>query len=323
MLDDFKLTQALVYNILINSIKNDKISHAYLFEINGGLDEYNMINAFVKTLACPQHYTNNNKCSNCNICSRIDSNNYTEINYIEPEGLLIKKEQLLNIQDEYNKIGIEGKYRIYIVKECEKMNKQTANSILKFLEEPVPNVIAILVTSNINKVLDTIISRCQHIKLYKEEKNKSTKENICNLICKTKADKENFILNTENQEIGNNIVNFIIFYEKNKLNTLIYIKEKWNDIYNTRELVDNALNLMTIFYFDALKFKFDIENYFFVDYLDALKFVASVNSEKDIIHKLEILIKNREYLKCNLNLNLLINRLIIEFGGEFCGNCSS
>lgn len=322
MLDDFKENQELVYNILTNSIKNNKISHAYLFEINGEVDDYNIIIAFAKALACPQHYTNNNKCGDCSICKRIELNNYTEINYIEPDGLLIKKEQLSSIQDEYNKIGIEGKYRIYIVKECEKMNKQTANSILKFLEEPVPNVIAILVTSNVNKVLDTIISRCQHIKLHKNYKVTSTIENICNLICKTEFDKENFMLNDENKKIGNNIVDFITYYEKNKLNTLIYIKEKWNDIYNTKELVDNALNLMIIFYFDVLKFKFNTNNYFFTDFKNDLNIVSSLNSEKDIIRKIEILIKNREYLKCNLNLNLLINRLLIEFGGEFCGNSS-
>lgn len=322
MLDDFKEKQELVYNILTNSIKNNKISHAYLFETNGEFDEYNMVIAFAKALACPKHYINNDKCGDCSICKRIELNNYTEINYIEPDGLLIKKDQLLSIQDEYNKMGIEGKYRIYIIKECEKMNKQTANSILKFLEEPVPNVIAILVTNNVNKVLDTIISRCQHIKLHKNNKVTSTIENICNLICKTEFDKENFMLNDENKKIGNNIVDFIIYYEKNKLNTLIYIKEKWNDIYNTKELVDNALNLMTIFYFDVLKFKFNINNYFFTDFKNYLNIVSSLNSEKDIVRKIEILIKNREYLKCNLNLNLLINRLLIEFGGEFCGNSS-
>ncbi len=320
MLDDFKEQQELIYNILINSINNNKVSHAYLFETNGELDEYNIIIAFAKSLICPQHYTNNKKCGDCTICKRIESNNYTELNFIEPDGLLIKREQLIKVQEEYNKIGIEGEYRIYIIKECEKMNKQTANSILKFLEEPVPNVIAILVTNNINKVLDTIISRCQHIKLHKNNKLTNTLENVCNLICKTKSDKENFILKEENQKIASNIVNFVTYYEKNKLNTLIYIKEKWNDLYNTKELVDNALNLMTIFYFDVLKLKFNTNNYFFNDFLDELKIVAFLNTEKDIIRKIEILIKNREYLKCNLNLNLLINRILIEFGGEIYGN---
>ena len=319
MLDDYKEEQELVYNVLINSMNNNKVSHAYLFETSGSLNDYNIVIAFAKSLICPYHYTNNQNCGNCTICKRIDSNNYMELNLIEPEGLLIKKEQLINIQDEYTKIGIEGERRVYIIKECEKMNKQTANSILKFLEEPVPNVIAILVTNNINKVLDTIISRCQHLKLQKNNILTNTLENISNLICKTKNDKENFILNEENQKIGSNIVNFIIYYEKNKLNTLIYIKEKWNDLYNTKELVDDSLNLMTIFYFDVLKLKFDINNYFFNDYIEELKLVSSLNTEEEIIRKIEIIIKNREYLKCNLNLNLLINRIVIEFGGENYG----
>ena len=323
MLDDFKEQQNLVYNVLINAVSNNKVSHAYLFETNGELDEYNIIFAFVKTLICPYHYTNNRKCGDCSICQRIESGNYMEVNIIEPEGLLIKKEQLKNLQEEYNKIGIESAYRIYIIKECEKMNKQTANSILKFLEEPVPNVIAILVTDNINKVLSTIVSRCQQIKLYKNVRVANTLENVCNLICKTKNDKENLILREENQKIVDNVINFITYYEKNKINTLIYLKEKWNNLYNTRESTDNFLNLMTIFYFDVLKLKFNINNYFFNDFLDELAFVSSRNTEKNILNKIEILITNREYLKYNLNLNLLISKMIIEFGGEIYGNSCS
>ena len=57
--------------------------------------------------------------------------------------------------------------RIYIIKDCDKMNKQASNSLLKFLEEPVPGIIAILMTNHIGKLLDTIISRCQLIRLHR------------------------------------------------------------------------------------------------------------------------------------------------------------
>ena len=59
MLDDYKEEQELVYNVLINSMNNNKVSHAYLFETSGSLNDYNIVIAFAKSLICPYHYTNN------------------------------------------------------------------------------------------------------------------------------------------------------------------------------------------------------------------------------------------------------------------------
>ena len=73
------------------------------------------------------------------------TSSYPEIKIIEPDGMWIKKEQLMELQEEFNKTAIEGSKRIYTILECEKLNKQAANSILKFLEEPNDDIIALLV----------------------------------------------------------------------------------------------------------------------------------------------------------------------------------
>lgn len=73
----------------------------------------------------------------------------------------------MDLQSEFSKKSIEGSKKVYIIKSADKMNIQTANSILKFLEEPIDEIIAILVVDNINLMLPTIISRCQVIKLNK------------------------------------------------------------------------------------------------------------------------------------------------------------
>ena len=96
---------------------------------------------------------------------------YPEIKIINPDGLWIKKEQLDEIQKEFSTKAVFGTKKIYIINEADKMNSSAANSILKFLEEPVPNIIAILVTNNIYQLLDTIISRCQVISLRKNKLN--------------------------------------------------------------------------------------------------------------------------------------------------------
>ena len=145
-------------------ISNNHISHAYLFEINNYEDDYKYISDFIKMILCNIKYEDIDS-SNNPIISLIDSNNYPDLRIIEPDGSTIKKSQLIELQKDYsNKSLLDGK-RIYIIKNAEKLNPASANTILKFLEEPEENIIAFLITDNRYHVLDTIISRCQILTL--------------------------------------------------------------------------------------------------------------------------------------------------------------
>ena len=93
MLKQYKDEQPVVYRILTNAIQNGKYSHAYLFETNGYYNSIPLVFSFVKMLLCPNK--NNENCSDCHICSMIDSGNFPEIKVIKPDGMWIKKEQLL------------------------------------------------------------------------------------------------------------------------------------------------------------------------------------------------------------------------------------
>ena len=90
----------------------------------------------------------------------------------ERQNDVIKKEQITDVIKEFSMSGLENGARIYIISEADKMNVASSNALLKFLEEPVPNRYAILLTKNHKKLLDTIISRCQllHFKPLSKEK---------------------------------------------------------------------------------------------------------------------------------------------------------
>ena len=106
-------------------------------------------------------------------------------------------------------LGLRMK-RIYIIKECDKMNLQTANSILKFLEEPADNIIAILMTNNISKLLETIVSRCQLIRLNNTKSTLgNTMEKFANLILSETVDKQNFIQDEKNIEFIENLIKYL------------------------------------------------------------------------------------------------------------------
>ena len=145
-------------------IDNGRISHAYLFEVDNYEDDLIYIYSFIKMILCKCKYDelkdNDNK-----IINLIDSNNYPDLYVIKPDGSSIKKGQLMDLQKEYSNKSLLDNKRIYIIEECEKMNQSSANTILKFLEEPEDDVVAILIADNRYHVIDTIISRCQIISL--------------------------------------------------------------------------------------------------------------------------------------------------------------
>ena len=151
MLDDFKLEQPVAYKMLLNSKKSGKISRAYLFEANGYSKTLEFVLSFAKYLLCPDSHINNNV--DCNVCKSIEKNEYLELKIIEADGQWVKKTQLEELQLEFSKKPVIGDKKVYIINGAEKLNNSSANSILKFLEEPEEGIIAILITSDINKLL--------------------------------------------------------------------------------------------------------------------------------------------------------------------------
>lgn len=158
-MDNISVVKKNYIDYINKIIKNNKVSHAYLIELNNYDEDMKYIFDFIKMIICNIEYSeldNEN-----NIIRLIDDNNYPDIKIIEPDGATIKKGQMIDLKKDYsNKSLLDGK-RIYLVKEADKLNPASSNTILKFLEEPEEDIIAILLTQNRYKILETILSRCQ------------------------------------------------------------------------------------------------------------------------------------------------------------------
>lgn len=303
MLDEYQEQQKKLYKILNNEIQTNKYSHAYLFETNGNPNTMLFVLAFVKSLLCPFKYTNNSKCVNCTICHKIDNNIYTDLKIIEPDGLWIKKEQLDSLQKEFSVKSVEGNKKIYIINQAEKLNVQASNSILKFLEEPEENIIAILITNNIYQMLSTIVSRCQVLSLESETSNLSLNLNI-------PSDKIK-----ENLDVINDFVQYL---ETNELDTLLMTKKMWHDFYKERNDYLIGFELLLMYYKDVLNNKLDRKLQVFYEYESEINKVSEKNSFDKLIYKINKIISLKEYIKVNANQNLLLDKLIIELvGGEY------
>lgn len=318
MLKDYEKEQFVAYTVIKHSLMNDKLSHAYLINANNYDKAFDFSLAMAKYIFCSNHfeYFSADSCLECKICSLVDKFSYPELKVISSSSSVIKKEQLLELQSDFNLSSIENKYRIYIIKDCDKMNKQAANCLLKFLEEPAPNVIAILLTNHFSSVLPTIVSRCQILRLnnLSSYNKRSSLENVFSSFNNNNELLVNDFIIEQKESIINEILEFVSYFEENGLDFLIYLKKKWNFIISSRENCTIAFFLLIQLYYDALKCKNSFTNYFFVDYIDNILNLASKNSIEQLIGKLELLQYGYDMLKCNLNINLLIDDVIIKMG---------
>ena len=294
MLDDYKDTQNTAYGILSNAINNNKVSHAYLIETLGNNKGFDFALSFAKALLCPKGKTNNKNCDNCNQCKLIDDNNYIELEIIETNDLWLKKENIDKLQKDFNFKPIVGKRKIYIIKNAEKIRESLANTLLKFIEEPEEGIIAILVTDNKAKILDTIISRCQVVSL---KNTNSTYE----------LDKNEY-----NDEIISNTINFINNYEEKKLETIIYANELFHSHMKDRNDYLLAFNLILMYYNDVLNYKLNGSFSTFKDYVSDYTYINKLSIE-NILKKINVVIELKKTILNNVNYNLLIDKLIISF----------
>lgn len=181
-----KLTTAKkrYYDLIKNIVDFNKISHAYMIEIDNYSEDFSCVLDFVKIILCQRDnkLLNDSSCTKCNICSQVDNNTYVDLKIVEPEGSVIKKKQLIALQEEFQNKSLLDNKRIYIIKEADKLNATSANTILKFLEEPEDDIIAILVTTNRYKVIETILSRCQVISMQDNDGSVKISDNVIELI---------------------------------------------------------------------------------------------------------------------------------------------
>lgn len=317
MLDDYLLEQPMAVKILENSIKKNKVVHAYLFETNGYNKSQEFIYAFIKSLLCPNNFFAFADCGSCSICQMINDQNYLEIKVINPDGMWIKKEQLDELQQQFSKKAIIGNKKIYIINEAEKMNISASNSILKFLEEPAPNIIAILVTDNIYQLLDTIISRCQII-FFKKNPNlfSSEIEMIADNIFLDKTKKDDFIKNPDSLELISNVKKFVNYYEVNHLDTLSYTQKLWFNYFKDKEQNIIAYDIMVLYYRDILNQQIGQALMIFKDDYDNISQISLKNTGYDIVEKISKILLVKQKIKNNLNLNLLMDNLIIDLEGR-------
>ena len=150
--------QEYIVKILKNTIKNKRIAHAYLFAGPRGTGKTTIAKLFAKAINCEDF--NEEACDSCPSCLAFKENNHPDI--IELDAASNNSvDDIREIIEQVPYSPIVGKYKVYIIDEVHMLSSSAFNALLKTLEEPPAHVVFILATTDPQKIIPTVLSRCQ------------------------------------------------------------------------------------------------------------------------------------------------------------------
>ena len=265
---------------LLIRYKNNKLSQSNLV-VTDDVDKcVSELKYIIKNILCSDTFST--LCDKCNICHLIEEGSLNNFIIIEPDGTTIKKEQISNLMNKFMFKPTLVNKNIFIIKNAEKLNVSSSNTMLKFIEEPSEYSIGFLVTTNENAILPTILSRCQISRIYYNEM---------------------IIDNEEINELSSVLIDKI---ENNYYDSFFFVKEEILSRDFDKDSYINLVKKMLNIYLDALVCNIkntDInENFLYLKGMDY-----------DILNKkVQILTDYLDKLNYNVNINLFFDSLIVD-----------
>ena len=148
---------------LQQAIKSHRVAHAYLVSGEAGSGKKTLALAFAQALLCQEQTAT--VCGVCSNCRRIEQGTHPDVAVIEPQGGRIRIDEIRTLKDRFALQAYGGSWKVGIIIDAETMTDAAANSLLKLLEEPFGQAVLILLSSSPSKLLPTIVSRCQVVKM--------------------------------------------------------------------------------------------------------------------------------------------------------------
>ncbi len=159
------INQDIAKSVLKSAIRENKVHHSYLFFGPEGSGKKNTALEFAKALNCLD-VKNGEPCDDCSCCKRISQSIHPDVISLSPSGAkqVIGIDAIREVEHFTQFKSLEAKYKVAFIERPERLTKEAGNCFLKTLEEPPRNVVIILLSAFPDKILPTIVSRCQKIK---------------------------------------------------------------------------------------------------------------------------------------------------------------
>jgi len=179
--------QEIVAKTLKQAVEQEKISHAYLFSGPRGTGKTSVAKIFAKAMNCPNQVAGE-PCNNCYICQAVTDGSLEDV--IEMDAASNNGvDEIRDIRDKSTYAPSIAHYKVYIIDEVHMLSTGAFNALLKTLEEPTPNVVFILATTELHKIPATILSRVQRFE-FKSIKTQDIRNHIFHILEKEGIDYE-------------------------------------------------------------------------------------------------------------------------------------
>lgn len=179
--------QEVIARTLKQAVEQDKISHAYLFSGPRGTGKTSVAKIFAKAMNCPNQ-VGGEPCNNCYICQAVTDGSLEDV--IEMDAASNNGvDEIRDIRDKSTYAPSIAKYKVYIIDEVHMLSTGAFNALLKTLEEPTPNVVFILATTELHKIPATILSRVQRFE-FKSIKTQDIRDHLFHILEKEGIDYE-------------------------------------------------------------------------------------------------------------------------------------
>lgn len=307
MKEYLKKYQPVFYHLISNEFSKKRIPHAFLLV---GNNTEKPLNFLAMSLICDETLA----CLKCNDCRKVLENKYADIIRLNGNDASIKKSDIEKIQETFKKSSLEGKAKIYIIENIEYATKEAMNTLLKMLEEPTDGIYALFTAKNTNRVLPTILSRCQVIDIKPDSKESIVEQLVNDNIPKNAANIISFLASDINEAkklyderfeyMYLQVINFIedLYFKRNNLiiNTQTNLLKK----YKEREDIKLFLNMLLLAMKDVFHVKHN-QKILYSEYIDLFK---TINVDENILIKqIELILETIYIIESNANIALLMD----------------
>lgn len=267
---------------LFNTITTKKkVGHAFLFNVDDSYDTSLAISFIKEILKNDVANADTGDSQYEKFSYQLDNKTFPDLMIIKSFDKVIKKEQILNIKSEMKEKSINSGKQFYIIEYAENLNSSSANALLKFLEEPDDEIIAILVTKNINKVISTIVSRCQIVNLNHYNRKK---------------DEQYFEL----------ALKYLLIYEDKKEKAVSYLSELYEI---SSDDLKGMINSWIYIYKNVLKLLLNKDSEEANN--ESILALSKKNNIESVIDKLDKLEKMSNLILYNVNVRIILDELFI------------
>lgn len=309
---------------LQNALSTGKISHAYIINGEKSSGKEFIAKIFAMALQCEKGEVE--PCNECRSCKQTLSKNQPDIIYVSHE-----KPNTISVDDiraqVNNDVAIKpysSKYKVYIINEAEKMTPQAQNAILKTLEEPPAYAVILLLVSNMNSLLPTILSRCVTLNmkpvrdelirkfLMEELQVPDYKANVCVGFARGNVGKAKLLASSEEFEnIKAEALSLLKYIQDMEMQEIVAAIKKINEY---KLEIQDYFDIIAIWYRDVLLFKatMDANQLIFRDEVQTLRKVAARCSYEGIERVIQALSIAKKRMEANVNFDLLMELLLLE-----------